>query len=206
MPDRAWDYLAWPPLAATLAETPGALIYRGSLIGRSASSRETAARLERVSGLPVFLDVNLRPPHVDAAEVRRLMSRARWLKLNADEVCELSPSDGPLDDAARHLLSDAGADWLATTLGADGAFLLDAAGMAYRSASPAIPDFFDAVGAGDAFSAVMILAILRDWPPAVGLRRAVQFAAEICRIRGAVGDDPGLYERFFELPTGRSDD
>jgi fructokinase len=52
----------------------------------------------------------------------------------------------------------------------------------------------DTVGAGDAFSAVAIKSLLRNSPLASSLREAVDFAAEICQITGAVPQGESLYQ------------
>jgi len=51
----------------------------------------------------------------------------------------------------------------------------------------------DTVGAGDAFSAVTIAGILRNWPIQRILDQALAFAAQICRQRGATSRDTAIY-------------
>jgi len=57
----------------------------------------------------------------------------------------------------------------------------------------------DTVGAGDAFSSVMLLGILRDWPLTLCLQRAQEFASAIVSIRGAVCLDKVFYQRFVDI-------
>jgi len=62
-------------------------------------------------------------------------------------------------------------------------------------APPTRGEIVDTVGAGDAFSAVTILGLLQGWPLAELAKRAVDFAAEVCRMRGATANDQDLYQR-----------
>jgi fructokinase len=43
----------------------------------------------------------------------------------------------------------------------------------------------DTVGAGDAFAAVFMLGLLQRWDAPTTLRRASEYAAAMCRVRGA---------------------
>jgi fructokinase len=56
----------------------------------------------------------------------------------------------------------------------------------------------DAVGAGDAFAAVAILGLYRNWPLATTLERAQGFASHIVQTRGATIQDPALYRSLRE--------
>jgi fructokinase len=50
------------------------------------------------------------------------------------------------------------------------------------------------VGAGDAFSAIVVLGTLRQWALHVTLARANRFAAAICTVRGAVPETLDFYQ------------
>jgi fructokinase len=54
----------------------------------------------------------------------------------------------------------------------------------------------DTVGAGDAFSSVMLLALTQQWPIDIALQRANQFASDICGIRGATPPDLTFYQKY----------
>jgi fructokinase len=54
------------------------------------------------------------------------------------------------------------------------------------------------VGAGDAFASVMILGLLREWPPLVTLQRAQDFASQIVGQRGATTADRSFYRSFID--------
>jgi fructokinase len=54
----------------------------------------------------------------------------------------------------------------------------------------------DTVGAGDAFTSVVMLGLLQGWEVPLMLERAQAFASAITRIRGATCTDPGFYRTF----------
>jgi fructokinase len=165
----------------------GGVLYHGSLALRHAPNAEVLQALR--SGARVFLDVNLRTPWWDAQTLGQLVNGAQWLKLN-DEEFGLLARDGesPAAYAARM-----GLGAVVLTRGARGAEVY--AGDTYFEASaPAVTELVDAVGAGDAFSAVTLYGIDQDWPWGLILRRAAAFAARVCGWRGALSHDRAIYE------------
>jgi fructokinase len=188
--DRAWDHIA-PP-----ADMPGGgLLYHGSLAVRSPGSR---AALEVLRGRAdaVFVDVNLRDPWWDPATVLDLLAGARWAKLNADELAALVPGEPDNDRRAARLLADAGLERVIVTMGADGAAVHGPDGPPLIRGVGTAGAVVDTVGAGDAFSAVTLLGLLRGWPWDQILDRAQQLAAAVVGLRGATSDDPEFYEPF----------
>ena len=79
-----------------------------------------------------------------------------------------------------------------------GRVVLLAAGERVRVETEPCVDVIDTVGAGDAFAAVMIVGLAGDWPAALTLERAQQFAAAIVGRRGATVADRGFYREFLE--------
>lgn len=195
LPDQAYDYIAQDALP-DIGEAGCALLYHGSLALRHTVSREALERL-RETGLPVFIDINLRPPWWERDAVETLLHGGRWLKLNNDELAELTgadPGDGTaLLEGAEHLRAQFGLQTVIVTRGAAGVLAVTADGQVQSSAA-AVPVLADTVGAGDGFSAVMLLGIARGWSLATTLHRAAGFAAALCAIRGAVPADTALYK------------
>jgi fructokinase len=129
--------------------------------------------------------------------VEALLRGARWLKLNGAELAELV--DGPLRthlQRAESLRSRLGLDMVVVTYGEQGALGVSAE-LSITAQPERVPSFVDSVGAGDAFSAVLMVGIARGWPLQLSLQRATAFAAAICGIRGALPDDPAIYQRFL---------
>ena len=56
----------------------------------------------------------------------------------------------------------------------------------------------DTVGAGDAFSSVLLLGIHKAWPLQDILNRAQQFASAVVGQRGATTQDKTFYEPFIK--------
>jgi fructokinase len=192
--DRAYDRLE----ADQLPEGTGAaLVVHGTLALRTAGGRAALAAIREATGAPLFCDLNLRAPWVIEEAVAWSLAHATWLKLNDDELAETSGRACPDADAcaaAASVLLDAhDIDTVLVTRGEHGALAVHRDGTRHDAGTPAVREFVDSVGAGDAFTAVAILGRLRGWSMAATLERAVAFAARICAQRGATAADPALY-------------
>ncbi|QVK22478.1 hypothetical protein KHX94_14105 [Shewanella dokdonensis] len=64
---------------------------------------------------------------------------------------------------------------------------------------PQTSNIVDTVGAGDAFSAVLLLGMLHQWDWRTTLERAQQFAGFIVGQQGALSDNPAIYCDFKRL-------
>lgn len=194
LPDRAYDRIDAHTALDTAGSTTSALLYCGSLITRSPTSRASLADLRTTIDAPLFVDINLRAPWWEPATVEALMRAARWLKLNDDELSALRGATGSEQAAeaqAVRLREDCALDWVILTRGAAGASYIGQ--EIHRGQPPPIVRLVDTIGAGDAFSAVTILGLLRGWDMQLTLTRALSFAARICEQRGATQADSALY-------------
>ena len=193
---RAYDFIdatLLPPLPES------GVLYHGSLALRNPVSRRALETLHQDSDMALFIDVNLRAPWWQRDAVLAMLQQARWAKLNADELASLCPEEDSLEARARFLLADYGLEWLVVTLGGAGAqvFMADADTLSIAPAqSTPVADTADTVGAGDAFTSVLLLGLLRDWPMQQTLQRAQAFASAIVGVRGATVSDAGFYERI----------
>jgi fructokinase len=195
----AWDRIEAPHASARA----GSLLYHGSLALRDPVSRAALQSLRAALDCTVFLDVNLRPPWYRIEQVLDWVSTAHWAKLNEDEFAELAAAAAlpgaadPLPLRAERFLEAFGLAGLIVTRGGAGALLLTEDGTGLEAAAaPSREPLVDTVGAGDAFSSVLILGLLRGWAPEHGLDRALDFAAAICGRRGATVSDPDFYARY----------
>jgi fructokinase len=186
VPDQAFDRIepaGGPPL------TTDTVLYHGSLALRDARARASVEACVASAG-PVFVDCNLRSPWWAEDTLATMVQRARWVKLNAEElavvsrVCGVPERHRPVGDGADALRQAIGAAEVIVTAGQEGAVAADADGVV-RVAAP-VTEVVDTVGAGDAFSAVVLAGILEGWPAPTRLERAVAFAARVCRVRGAL--------------------
>lgn len=198
--EQAYDYIDMAMAEAVLEQQDVALLYHGSLALRQAVSRNTLVRIREARHYPVFVDVNLREPWWSRQDLADMLQGADWVKLNDDELsllmdCTVS-SEQELRQLAESFKSQHKLDLLILTRGAAGAWLLDGSNWIYGD--PVIVDnVVDTVGAGDAFSAVTLLGLLLGWELASILPRALEFAAQICRTRGATIDDKSQYQRIL---------
>ena len=195
IPDQAYDYIdqgALPPLPDST------LFYHGSLAARSPVSAQTLAFLNTRYAGKRLVDVNLRSPWWQQQQVLELVDGAWLAKLNDEELQLLVPDAD--DDASRiqQLINNAGLQLLLVTRGAAGAELLTATGDSFRVAPDPVTGVVDTVGAGDAMTSVLILAILQGWPWQQALERSQAFASAIVGQRGATVEEPGFYQPFID--------
>jgi fructokinase len=194
LPDQAYDHVD-PSEMPEISEPR--LLYHGSLALRHPVSRQGFAALRDKTQAPRFVDVNLRAPWCDRDFVCELIEGAAWVKLNGDELNELSGDcTGELLERAQHFRDRYGIGSLVLTLGAEGACVLANGEDPHHVRPEGEIQVVDTVGAGDAFASVLILGIVRGWTWSVTLERAQQFAAAICTLRGATVDDTRFYSRF----------
>lgn len=198
--DQAYDHIH-----ARLARMVGLslhpqMVYFGTLSQRGDSRRALRELLGTVDAC-AFLDVNLRDPWVDADTLRWSLQQARVAKLNEDEldrIGDLFALDGATPQArAAVLLSGFDLQRVVVTRGPAGAWTLDAAGRIESVDGMPLDQVVDTVGAGDGFSAVFMLGMLRGWSLADQLARADAFARALCGIRGAVPASQDFYRPFI---------
>jgi fructokinase len=184
----AWDFLEWSESCEKIAGAAQAVCF-GTLAQRSAVSRATIQRFVRgvsPSCLKVF-DVNLRPPFYLESTIRESLALADILKLNDDELPILARMFG-ISGTERELLAGlcrtCDLDLVALTRGPRGALLCRRNGEISDQPGVAV-EIRDTVGAGDAFTAVLTLGLLRGVPLDEINRRACRVAAYVCSQPGA---------------------
>ena len=191
----AWDHLAWTPaLAARLADVDA--LYFGTPGQRGAISRATIRRalaIAKSRSVMRVLDVNLRRPFFDAALIRESLTEASVLKLSDDELDDvLAASDiarrGDTAESLRSLRGHFNLDLVALTRGAAGALLVSATEVIDQPGIPTVVR--DTVGAGDAFTAALVVGLQRGDPLATIARVACETAASVCTYAGALPDAP----------------
>ena len=184
--DSAYDHIEWNETLARLAQNVDAVVW-GTLAQRSETSRRTIERFLRETKkecLRVF-DVNLRSPFFNAGIVRHDVPFADVVKFNDDELPTLAAFYGvsPVDLPAR--LFDEGVSLTVLSRGGDGAVLFGADGTIDRAPAAPVEKLVDTVGAGDAYTAVVIQGMLERRSLAEINRHANQVAAYVCSNRGA---------------------
>jgi fructokinase len=197
-PNQAYDHIhAGVTHLITMAAHPN-MVYFGTLAQRNLESRLALDTFLSDAKCPRFLDLNLRSPWYDEHTVRRSLLRSDIVKLN-DEELEIvanyfKPKLKTPKDRASYLLDKFDFHTLLVTCGDSGAWTMNKQGEEVCvKGSPVGDNIVDTVGAGDGFSSVCILGLLREWPTEIMLERANKFAASICQIRGAVPTDLDFY-------------
>lgn len=186
--DTAWDHLGWTDDLARLAARTNVVCF-GTLGQRDVESRETIRRF--VAATPAdslrLLDINLRPPYWTEQVVLDSLKLAGALKLNDDELSVLAHLvnlRGSQMDMLRQLMDRYQLTVAALTRGPQGAILVNARGEISDLPSPPTT-VVDTVGAGDAFSAALVVGLIRGWPLTVINAWAVRVAAHVCSQAGA---------------------
>lgn len=193
VPEQAYDFIDADQLPVNAGV---GLLYHGSLALRNAVSRQALARLKQTHRGKVFMDVNLREPWWNKAEVQAWADRADWVKLNHLELQALQAGSADFDVAMRAFLAEHRLQGLVVTRGEKGAVAINAAGERAVAMPVKALQVVDTVGAGDAFAAVLMLGIQQDWPLQLTLKRAQSFASAIVGRRGATVRDRALYDAF----------
>nr|VFK25420.1 MAG: fructokinase [Candidatus Kentron sp. MB] len=204
LPDQAYDYIDAEAAASSAQETiihNGGLLYHGTLILRT--GRGVLEQLLANTTLPVFVDVNLRDPWWNASDLPSILARARWLKVNDVELTiladHLDQQGNSLEETVRRIRSAYGVELLIITRGASGAVAFHESGETVsitpeKREDGADGEIVDTVGAGDAFSAMVMLGLLRGWSLPTIMKKAQAFASRVCRLRGAISLEPGFYD------------
>ncbi len=191
LPQQAYDYIDAAQTLPLLQQQQPSMLYFGSLIERETVSRHTLQSL-RSFPVPLFSDVNLRAPWWEPERVVSILQGVDWVKLNDEELAALG-YDGDLESAAKQMREEFAMRLLVVTRGEAGALLITADKMLHGK-PVAVRTLVDTVGAGDAFSAVMMLGMLREWALEKTLGHALEFAAHMCEVRGAVLPDNRYYQ------------
>jgi len=192
---------AWDRIEAAPAP-PWHLLYHGSLALREPVSRAALEALTAASDGCVFVDVNLRPPWWQRDAVLDLLEAAAWVKLNQHELDQLGAAHEAPGNPARRFVDAHRLEGLILTRGEVGAEVWTSAEEPLRVAPRRVADSgrpdTDPVGAGDAFASVILLGLARDWPLALALGLAQDFASAIVGRSGATVSDRAVYRPFIE--------
>lgn len=171
----AWDAIPDPGC------TGGDLFYLGTLAQRTPENLETAHHISHHHFNHVFLDVNLRQHYYSPQVIISSLSHATFVKMSEEEWPVIAKITASASIEA--LLTRYGLQGAALTRGENGAELIT---PGQRFNHPGFPaDVVDAVGAGDAFSAVIAAALLQDVPLEIALEAACRVGAYVVSHAGA---------------------
>ncbi len=206
--DQAYDHIDTELAGQSINRGEASFIYHGSLIIRTEATRQGLDNLLTKLQIPVFLDINLRQPWWREDDWPVLFNRAKWVKVNDEELALIAErmgiGGGDLEESALRFQADYKLDLLVVTRGEHGAFALDLHERRLAVAPRHDTEIVDTVGAGDAFSSVILLGLVRGWPLEVILQRAQDFASRVCSCRGATSEDAPMYQSFLDAWRGAS--
>jgi len=193
--DCAYDFIDSKLLEEK--QTQG-ILYHGSLAIRNPVSRTALQAAKARHQGKVFVDVNLRPPWWDRETLLPLLHDADWVKLNEAELIALCPDEQGLEAAIQAFCAQFDLEILVVTRGEQGAVAYDRQQHFVTVKPPASTAVVDTVGAGDAFAALLLLGLSKQWPLTVALERAQAFACALVGRRGATVADRAFYRAFSE--------
>jgi fructokinase len=200
--DQAYDAIDFQTIPAEFYKEK-VLLYHGTLALRKKISTESFKELTKEIQPPIFLDVNLRNPCWNFEEVQQHLSQASWVKLNDDEASTLMDQPcltlSDCKEVAAILQNTYHMAQLIMTRGKQGALIMNTAGESIYLIPEQVEKIVDTVGAGDAFSSVCIMGIIKGWDSQRILNRAASFASEICRHRGAIIHDTSFYQHLLTI-------
>lgn len=186
--DVAWDFLQWDNKLDTLLETTDAICF-GTLAQRSRISRNTIITLlekaERDT-IKVY-DINLRQSFYNKGIIADSLKLADIVKLNADEIELVRDllninSKYNEEDLCRYLIDGYDLKLICLTKGEGGSTLIDNQTTFH---SPSFPyELADRVGAGDAFTAGVIVGYLNEEPIDIISTRANKLASWVTSKHG----------------------
>lgn len=191
MSERAYDYITAMPLEKSSSDT---ILYHGTLGIRAEVSRRSLEMLSKRPGLSIFLDVNLRAPWWKLEEVTEWLKRARWVKLNQDELKALGYDATDITVAMAELQKRYDIEQLILTRGAKGAIVRSKTGHIDEIVPDDVGKITDTVGAGDAFTAMYVHGVMQGWSIPKTLSRAQRFAGKVIGLRGATTTDKAFYQ------------
>ena len=198
----AWDRLAVTTVALQMAQRADAISF-GSLAQRDPVSRSSIQRLlaaSRRETLRVF-DVNLRQNYFTAQILEESLWLSNILKLNENELPVIAGMFGFGGDLKQQIEQIAGRFRLklvAFTRGARGSLLYEEGRWSEQFSRPA--KVVDTVGAGDSFTAALVMGLLNRMDLDEIHATAADIARFVCTRPGATPSLPReLKRRFFRL-------
>ncbi|MFL9831143.1 carbohydrate kinase [Flavobacterium sp. ST-87] len=181
----AWDKIQLTDEMIELVSKADAFVF-GSLICRDEVSRTTLYALLDVAKYKI-LDANLRAPYYTTEVLIELMSKADFIKLNDDELREISRElDSPynsFEQNIKFIAEKTKARHICVTKGEFGAVLYYDAKFYYNSGY--FIKVVDTVGAGDSFLASLTMKLLKGKSPQKALNYACAVGALVAGQEGA---------------------
>lgn len=191
--NSAWDFIN----AQNMPEIGDhSLLYHGSLSMRTDVSNNCLSFLKKQFSESIFVDVNLRPPWWNFQKIGNILHEARWIKLNVDELDIVVPVGKNISEKVQTLMSESDFEFVIVTRGSEGALAFNDSAI-YSVEPESGIELVDTVGAGDAFTSVLLLGLHKGWTLNKIITHAQEFASEIVGLHGATIQDRNFYTPFI---------
>lgn len=187
----AWDHIPWTAKLAQLSQDCDAVCF-GTLAQRG-QSHETIQKFLSFTCddcLRIF-DINLRQSYYTKELILVLLSMANVLKINDDELrvlAEMLDLRGVPQEQLRQLMISHDLHYAALTCGQKGSVMLSVEETVICDGR--VVEVVDTVGAGDAFTAAMVMGLLKGMPLEIINSAACEIGAFVCTQPGAVPQIP----------------
>lgn len=182
---KAWDKIPFTQKSATAVQQSDAFVF-GSLAARDKVSKKTLYQLLEVAKFKIF-DINLRPPFYEKKLLIDLMVKADFIKLNDEELYEVSALLGSkfnnLEQNLQLIATQTNTKQICVTKGEHGGVLLYNNKLFYNSGFKI--NVVDTVGAGDSFLATLVHFLLKDQNPQKAINIACAVGALVAQKSGA---------------------
>lgn len=197
--DRAYDFIERTILLNKLIYEETDCLYFGTLAQRSKTSRETIQSLFN-RNIIYFCDLNIRQKFYSKEIIEASLKAVDILKVSADELKLLNDiffkENFETELISKKIITKFNIDILAVTLGGEGSLILKKEESNHYKSKPV--EIIDTVGAGDAFASVFCIGCLQNWKLEKINKLANDFAAEVCKINGALPENDEIYETMIK--------
>lgn len=183
----AWDNLVLTDTAKEKLAKADAICF-GSLAQRSHVSRKAiweALEMVPKSCIKVF-DINLRQNFYSKEIIEKSLAYADVFKVNEDEIVvfrDLFGMKGTEEEICKQITDKYNLRLLALTKGSEGSLLMSKGDKSFIP-TPKVK-VADTIGAGDSFTATMVMGLLNMQPLAVLHQKAVDVSTFVCTHHGA---------------------
>jgi fructokinase len=188
----AWDKIVVTEIMDKVISEAEVFVF-GSLSSRDEVSRKTLISLLDKAKYKVF-DANLRAPYYTAEVLEELMQKADFIKLNDEELREISRELGSpynsFEQNMKFIAEKTNTKQICVTKGEFGAVLYYNDKFYYNSGY--FVKVVDTVGAGDSFLASLIIRLLKGKSPQKSLNYACAIGALVA---GQEGANPQISEK-----------
>jgi fructokinase len=199
----AWDAISDTEHALQAVNKADAVCF-GTLGQRTARAQAAIAHLVSSTNVRTLrlLDVNLRPPFISREVIQDSLHLANVVKVNEEELSILNALlflGNSARDSIDRLARQFDLNLVALTRGPKGSLLWQSGEWSELPPTPV--SFVDGVGAGDAFSAALIMGLLRGEELGDIQEFATELAGFVCSQRGATPPLPEEFRNRFASDT-----